>query len=91
MALVKKMSKGGIGVVGPTVFAAGWNTDFIMVMQHPGDGIHPANKSITNYFILRLKDDKLFGPFGEADFTEQRKLLGVPSNLDFTLVYKDLE
>jgi len=92
MSLVKKLPKGtGEAVVAPTVFAAGWNNDFIMVIQHPGDGFHPPDKSVSNYFILRLKDEKLFGPLAKDQFETQRKALGVPEDLDFKLVFKDLK
>lgn len=92
MNLVKKSSDGGArGIVAPTVFAAGWNNDFIIVMQHPGDGFHPPDKFIINFYILRLQDEKLFGPLTQEQFQEQRKLLGMPTDLDFKLVFQDLK
>ena len=92
MSLVKKDGRGGgIGVVGPTVFAAGWNNDFIMLMQHPGDAFGKHDKSVTNFFVLRLKDEKLFGPLTKAQFEEQRKIFGIPTELGFKLVFHDLE
>ena len=92
MSLVKKDGKGGgIDIVGPTVFAAGWNNDFIMIMQYPGNAFGAHDKSITNYFIFRMKEEKLLGPLHEDQFEEQRRTLGVPAELDFKLVLEDLK
>jgi len=91
---------GGIGVIDATVFAVGYNDKFIIAKQHPYSDFR-IEKSTTNYFIISiiaLKSSldeslqyKTLGPLTESDFLEERKQLGVPKSLDFTVNFKDLE
>ena len=88
----------GIGVINPTVFAVGYNEDFIIAKQHPRKFPNPPDKSITNYFIIPIKDkvrqspdDNKIGPLTESEFKEKRKELGIPDEVTFSIVIKDLE
>ena len=86
-----------IGIVSATVFAVGYNEDFIIVKQHP-EKFPKSDKSITNYYIIPLKfkvseipERNVIGPLTEREFMEKRKELGVSRSLQFTRVFKDLE
>ena len=94
-----KISSGDyIGVITSTVFAVGYNEDFIIAKQHPRKFPNPPDKSITNYFIIPIKDkvrqspdDNKIGPLTESEFKEKRKELGIPDEVTFSIVLKDLE
>ena len=88
-----------IGVVGPCIFAAGVDDDFIILKEHltTMDGI---NRKVTLYYILPLKDpidtveearEKLIGPLTEEEFGIARRKHSVSELLDFTVVFSDLE
>ncbi|MFC5284232.1 hypothetical protein ACFSSE_10935 [Pedobacter alpinus] len=88
---------GGLGVVNPTVFAVGFNDDFIIVKQHPNVDFK-IDKGITNYFIIPLNspiteapEDNRIGPLTESAFMKKRKELDIPSSLNFTLEFEDLK
>ncbi|WP_225413583.1 DUF3997 domain-containing protein [Stigmatella hybrida] len=90
---ISRMLPGGnaVGVVGETVFAVGWNNDFIIAKQHqlgagPRKGTHAAN-----FYILRVSNGEVYGPLTAAQFSAERSAQAVPSGLDFTLVFEDLE
>jgi hypothetical protein len=86
-----------IGVIQPTVFAVGYNNDFIIAKQHPN--IFPEiDRSITNYFIIPIKnrvaesaEKNVIGPLTVEEFNAMQKELGVPESLIFTNVFEDLE
>ncbi len=77
-----------IGVVPATVFAAGWDDHFIIAKQHP-DNSH--ERSVTNFFIIRIFDGIRMGPFDESTFEKERVENGVPKALNFTLVFDELK
>lgn len=79
-------SGSGLGVISETVFAVGWDEQYIIAKQHP-DG----NKSITHFYILRVSDGTLTGPVDEMRFTMERHKIGVPASLSFTLVFDSLK
>lgn len=66
-----------IGVVPETIFAVGFNSDYIITKQHPGN-----NKEITNYFIVPIYDSLqhemgVFGPFTQKQFEAKTKELNL--------------
>ncbi len=79
-------SGSGVGVISETVFAVGWDEQYIIAKQHPA-----GNKSITHFYILRVSDGKLTGPVDEMRFTMERDKIGVPASLSFTLVFDSLK
>jgi hypothetical protein len=86
------------GIIEATVFAVGYNNNFMIVKQHPRKFPNPPDKSITNYYILPLKEgmdwrskNGLIGPLTKSEFIKKRKELGVPNNLTFTKILKDLQ
>ena len=85
-------------IIGATVFAVGHNDEYIIAKQHPRTFPKPPDKTITNYFILRVKKsmdwrskDGQFGPLTLEQFNGKRNELGIPKDLGFTKVFKDLE
>lgn len=99
MSLSYKLESGNfIGVVNPTVFALGYSKEYIIVKQHPLEFSKPPNKSITNYFIVPIKDkihqfpdENKIGPLTALEFKEKRKALGISEELTFTKVIEDVE
>lgn len=88
-----------LGVVGPCIFAAGVDDNFIILKEHPAtlDGI---NRNVTLYYILPLKDsidsvedarEKVIGPLTEKEFGMARRQHRVAQSLNFTVVISDLE
>lgn len=90
---VSKMLSGGdaVGVVPATVFAVGWNADFIIAQQHPLSADTSKGARVTHFYLLRTADGASWGPLTAEQFQEERANQGVPSNLSFTLVFQDLE
>jgi hypothetical protein len=89
-----------IDVVPPTLFAAGYDDDYIIAKQHPcnGFGLSSINKKITHYYIVPLKykvhnwpDENRIGPLSEKDFLAKRKELKISDSLTFTKIFKKLE
>ena len=87
----------GVGVVGATIFAVGQNKDFIIVKQHPRAFPNEPDKTVINYFIIPLKnkvsqspEKNIFGPLTNIQFEQKRKELNI-EDLDFTIVFKDLQ
>jgi hypothetical protein len=84
----------GVGRVGPTVFAAGWDARHVIAKRHPD-----RDRVVTEYFILdRAKDGPtadpdsvVTGPLTAAEFAAARARLGVSPALAFTVVLRDLE
>ena len=67
--------------VGPTVFAVGYDGEYVVAKQHPlGD------KSITNYFIIQAQKDSVaaeardvvIGPLTDNEFQEKAQQLNLP-------------
>lgn len=80
-----------VGVVDETVFAVGFNDEFIIVKQHPAKFTNSPDKSITNFFIVPIKDkihkspdENKIGPMPQSEFEIKRKELGIPDSLTFT-------
>jgi len=83
-----------VQVIAPMVYAVGCDRRFIILKQHPVRIRYGSpNMSLTYYYILtqqpqpsKIVDDKnLHGPFDERQFLSQRKQLGVPDSVDFTI------
>ncbi|TKG95776.1 DUF3997 domain-containing protein [Puteibacter caeruleilacunae] len=86
-----------IGIVNATVFAVGYNKNFIIVKQHPFEG-NSVNKAITNYFIIPIKNDgnlppdkNKIGPLTYHDFLKKRNELGISNDLNFTITIDELQ
>ena len=81
------------GIIRETVFAVGWNDDFILAERHPSAGSAPyvINRSVTEFYILTVATGKVVGPLDADGFDKQRAVLGVPKGLAFSLVFNDLQ
>ncbi|WP_053991556.1 DUF3997 domain-containing protein [Mangrovimonas sp. TPBH4] len=91
-------------IVQHDVFAIGNNKDFIIAKQHPCantlphlidfDSLKP-NKTVTNYYIIKIMEGNNnyeLHKFGnENDFIKGRTNLGVPENLGYRFIDKNLK
>ena len=83
-----------IGVVNDAVFAVGSDSNFIIVKNHPFVEPDSINRTITNYFIIKIDrnisqfkvDENKIGPLSKQEFDKKRKKLKIPMDLDFTVV-----
>lgn len=83
-------------IVEETVFAVGYDDDFIIAKSHPKDSISGINKSLTYYYIIKVDNDskkeyKQSVALTLEQFKIKRKQLNTPDNLEFTTVFKELE
>lgn len=86
-AVVRKDSQGSSAsaVIWPMVFAFGWDEDFIIAQRHPArDGFDDVDMTVTEWYILVVAADEVYGPLTEAEYRQLRQELGVPSSLDFS-------
>ena len=105
MEVLKQESRpGGAGNVvlnlttlGATVFAVGFNENYMIIKQHPRTWPYP-HENVTYFYILPLKEgmdwctmNGLLGPMTIEQFNQKRKDLNIPNSLTFTKVMKDLE
>jgi len=86
-AIVRKHKEGSGAsvVIDSTVFAYGWNDDFIIAKQHPQKGGR-IDTGTTNWYILEVMSDKAHGPMSEDEFGKLRARLKVPTQLLFKTV-----
>jgi len=84
-------------IVNATVFAVGQNNGFIIAKQHPKVSPTGMDKAVINFFIIPLKnkvsqtpEKNVYGPLTLVEFEQRRKKLNI-ENIDFTIVFNDLE
>ena len=80
--------KGGSGataVVPHTVFAYGWNDDFIIAKRHP-EKDRKVDASITHWYIIEVASGKVHGPLSEGEFGKLRTELKVPAEISFKTI-----
>ena len=83
-----------IGVVNDAVFAVGYNSNFIIVKNHPLVEPDSINRTVTNYFIIQIDrnisqfkvEENKIGPLSKQEFDKKRKELKIPADLDFTVI-----
>jgi hypothetical protein len=81
---------------GPTVFQAGWNSNYIVVARHPRRWPAAADRSISEfYYIVRQAEDRdatrpvsVMGPFNELAYEQEKRRLQLPA---FTKVFRYLK
>jgi hypothetical protein len=66
-------------LVGPTVFAAGFDERFIIVARHP-----QADRTRTEYFVISIAEGIVHGPASSESFPALRNNLGVPPQLQLS-------
>ncbi|MDQ3072051.1 MAG: hypothetical protein M3Q97_02125 [Bacteroidota bacterium] len=91
-----------IGIVKPTVFAAGFNDSFIFAKRHPMELFesHPR-MDITEWYIVKRNRDSngndlepvdTFGPYSEQHFYTKLSKLGVQrDSVAFTIVKESVK
>tara|TARA_R110000765_G_scaffold287187_1_gene383646 strand:- start:1134 stop:1550 length:417 start_codon:yes stop_codon:yes gene_type:complete len=80
-------------IVPETVFALGENGDFIIAKSHPKNLENGINKSVTYYHIIEVdkKSTEQSPNLTLEQFESKRKRLNIPKDLDFDIVYEELE
>jgi len=98
-SLSYKVSDDDFGtVIGATVFAIGYDKQFIIAKQYPRTFPNPPNKKVINYYILPIKrvmnwknKNGLVGPLSYDQFVLKRKELKLNDELKFTKEIEDLK
>lgn len=80
------LNSDGEGIVRATVYALGQNEHFIAAKQHPN-----GERKETNYYIISVDDGKVYGPMAEEEEYKRKKNELHTGDLDFKLVFSDLE
>jgi len=94
MCIAYNNGGGAFNVISSTVFAVGYNENFIIAKRHPSQSFEPINKTITNYYIISIKNNpnnEAIGPLTLEQFYEKRKELNVPDSIKFTKEFKKLK
>ena len=81
-----KRSSGGRQVVPPTVFAYGWNDDFILAKRHPEKKDRKVDTSVTYWYIIEVTSGDVHGPLNEDEFRKLRTKLKVPEEISFKTI-----
>jgi len=83
-------------IVEESVFAVGFNDDFIIAKRHPKDSINQILEEIIYYYIIEINNisknnPKKSIPLSEEQYKSKRRELKIPNNLDFKIVIKEIE
>ncbi len=80
-------------IVPETVFAFGENGDFIIAKSHPKNLESGIDKSVTYYYIIEVdkKSPEQSPNLTLEQFENKRKELNIPNDLDFDIVYEELQ
>ncbi|MBC8472061.1 MAG: DUF3997 domain-containing protein [Planctomycetes bacterium] len=76
----------GRRVVPPTVFAYGWNDDFILAKRHPRKEYRKVDTSVTYWYIIEVTSGDVHGPLNEDEFRKLRTELKVPEEISFKTI-----
>lgn len=88
-AAVVHKDKGGssaTSVVPRTVFAYGWNDDFILAKRHPRKKDKKVDTSVTYWYIIEVTSGDVHGPMNEDEFRKLRTRLKVPEEISFKTI-----
>jgi len=86
IVLKDKEGPGALEVVPCTVFAYGWNDDFIIAKRHPEKKDRKVDTSLTYWYIVEVASGNVQGPLSEGEFSKLRTKLKVPAELSFKTV-----
>jgi hypothetical protein len=80
-------------IVSETVFALGENGDFIIAKSHPKNINKGIDRSVTYYHIIEVnkKDPEQSPNLTLEQFENKRKVLNIPNDLDFDIIYEELK
>ncbi len=100
----KKESHNGYSLISITghILFYGHSKDYIIAVQKPSDSIYNSKENLNYYeqmnkryksnfnqfWILKIKNDSLFGPFRKEEYLKKRQEIGVPEN--FKIDYSTL-
>ena len=73
-------------VVPHTVFAYGWNEDFILAKRHPEKKDKKVDTSVTYWYIIEVTSGDVHGPLNEDEFCKLRTRLKVPEEISFKTI-----
>ena len=73
-------------VVPATVFAYGWNDDFIIAKQHPRKKDRKVDTNLTYWYIVEVASGNVHGPLSEDEFNKLRTILKVPAEISFKTI-----
>jgi len=73
----------------------GHSKDYVIAIQKPSDSIYDVKENLVydemlkkvfesnfnQFWILKVKNDSLFGPYQKTEYLKMRKKIGVPENL----------
>jgi hypothetical protein len=76
-------------LIPPTVFAVGFNNQFIIAKRHPKRGAQ-VDRANTEFYVVSVLDGQVHGPVDSEKFLALRATLGVPASLDFSRVVQQL-
>lgn len=84
---------GGELIVEETVFAIGYNDNFIIAKSHPKNSTNQLNKNITQFHIIQINKSSDYNHkrLTKDEFKTIGEAIGVPNDLGFTIIYKELE
>lgn len=85
-------------IIQPTVFAIGFDDNYIIAKQHPRIFTKFSDKKVTNFFILPRKrifdwrtKNGLIGPLTENEFIKKRAELKIADEVKFTIENVELK
>jgi hypothetical protein len=73
-------------VVPATVFAYGWNDDFILAKRHPRKKDKKVDTNLTYWYIVEVASGNVHGPLSEDEFNKLRTKLKVPAEISFKTI-----
>ncbi|MGI4762606.1 MAG: hypothetical protein ACRYF0_17990 [Janthinobacterium lividum] len=86
-------SRVSVDVVGPSVFAFGSDSNYIIAKQHPVTFPESPQKNVTNYYIIPLHnpvsdytDLNVIGPLSQHEFLLKKRELNISDNIDFQVI-----
>ena len=93
MCIAKKTSRNGYStIVDETVYEVGYDSNFIVAIQHPMN-----NKNVNAYYIVKMDSSQAepsanntFGPLTFQQFYQKRKDFGI-EDIGFSLVFAKLK
>ncbi|MCP4609128.1 MAG: DUF3997 domain-containing protein [Planctomycetes bacterium] len=82
----KRSSSWGIQVIPPTVFAYGWNDNFILAKRHPKKKDRKVDTSVAYWYIIEVTSGDVHGPLNEDEFHKLRTEFKVPEEISFKTI-----
>jgi hypothetical protein len=87
----------GVGVIRATVFAVAQSDRYIFAKQHPRTSGYRIDRTITNYYIIPLKnkinvspEKNVLGPYDHIAFNKCLDSLGI-DEVQFEIVFEELD